>query len=169
MKISKYQQGVGLVEVLVSLLILAIAVLGYVALQYRAVEATAESGSRIQAINLARDLAERMRVNRGAENVYRTELGTAKGQATSLTNCFTENCTSARLADFDVAQITRKARSTGMTMNYLPCQGNNDGRECIYVAWGDTAATNGTADSTGNCTRGTAYDPTSTCLIMEVY
>lgn len=165
----RHQQGVGLIEVLVSLLILAVAVLGYVALQYRAVEATAESGSRIQAINLARDLAERMRVNRGAENVYAQELGTASKQFTSLANCFTENCTSAKLADFDVAQITIKVRAAGMTMNYLPCQGNNDGRECIYVAWGETAPTNGDAGSAGNCTRGTAYDPSSTCLIMEVY
>ena len=71
------QQGVGLIEVLVALLILAIGVMGFIALQYRAIEATAESGSRIQAINLARDLAERMRVNRGAEEVYAFQLNTA--------------------------------------------------------------------------------------------
>ncbi|MCU7226027.1 type IV pilus modification protein PilV, partial [Acinetobacter bohemicus] len=71
-----HQQGVGLMEVLIALLILAIGVMGFIALQYRAVEATIESGSRIQAINLGRDLAERMRVNRGAENVYTYHLNT---------------------------------------------------------------------------------------------
>lgn len=163
-----HQQGVGLMEVLIALLILAIGVMGFIALQYRAVEATIESGSRIQAINLGRDLAERMRVNRGAENVYAYHLNTPSKQLDS-TNCFTGlNCTSTDFADFDVAQIARKARTMGMTINYLPCQGNVDGRRCIYVAWGDTAPTHGDIDE-GNCTASTAYDPNSTCLIMEVY
>ena len=63
MRTQHRQLGVGLMEVLVALLILSIGVMGFIALQYRAVEATAESSARIQAINLARDLAERMRVN----------------------------------------------------------------------------------------------------------
>ena len=56
----KYQKGVGLLDILVALLLLAIAVLGFVALQLRAVEATAEGANRIQAMNIARDLAERL-------------------------------------------------------------------------------------------------------------
>lgn len=164
-----HQQGVGLMEVLIALLILAIGVMGFIALQYRAVEATIESGSRIQAINLGRDLAERMRVNRGAENVYTYNLNTPGKQLDRAKNCFTAtNCTSTDFADFDVSEISRKARSIGMMINYLPCQGNNDGRRCIYVAWGDTAPTHG-AVGEGNCTSTTAYDPDSTCLIMEVY
>ena len=161
------QHGVGLIEVLVALLILAVGVMGFIALQYRAIEATAESGSRIQAINLARDLAERMRVNRGAEEVYAFQLNTANTQKVFPTNCFNVNCSSTDLADFDVAQIATKARVVGMSVNYLPCQGNTDNRRCIYVAWGDTAATDG-ADN-GNCTTGTNYEQESTCLIMEVY
>lgn len=164
-----HQQGVGLMEVLIALLILAIGVMGFIALQYRAVEATIESGARIQAINLGRDLAERMRVNRGAENVYTYHLNTAGKQVERAKNCFTAtNCTSADFADFDVSEISKKARSVGMMINYLPCQGNNDGRHCIYVAWGDTAPTHG-AEGEGNCTSSTVYDPNSTCLIMEVY
>lgn len=165
--INKNQQGVGLIEVLISLLILAIGIMGFIALQYRAIEATAESGSRIQAVNLARDLAERMRVNRGAEEVYAFQLNRADTQMTSSTNCFNANCSSTDLADFDVELITKKARTMGMTANYLPCQGNEDNRRCIYVAWGDTAATDGA--NNGNCTTGTNYEPNSTCLIMEVY
>lgn len=169
MKTINYQHGVGLVEVLIALLILAIGVLGFIALQYRAVEATSESGARIQAINISRDLAERMRVNRGAANVYEGQLISAANQRISSKNCFTSNCTSSELADFDVAQITNKARALGMAVNYIGCPGNNNGRMCIYVAWGDTAPLNGTVNGEGNCTTGTSYDPNSTCLIMEVY
>ncbi len=167
MKTINYQNGVGLIEVLVAMLILAIGVLGFIALQYRAVEATSESSYRVQAINIARDLAERVRVNRGAINTYMQEIKDPDTQTASTKNCFTENCTTDELADFDVAQVATRTRSVGMTMNVIQCQGNNDGRNCVYVAWGDTSATNGTGE--GDCTNSTAYNPASTCLIMELY
>ena len=165
----KHQHGVGLMEVLVALLVLAIGVLGFIALQYRAVEATSESTYRVQAINLARDLAERIRVNRGALATYESELKTAANQTTSAKNCFTGNCTLTELADFDVSQVVTRARSVGMAVNLVACPGNNDGRNCVYVAWGDTAPLDGATNGEGNCTTSTAYDPASTCLIMELY
>ena len=165
----KNQRGVGLMEVLVALLVLAIGVLGFIALQYRAVEATSESTYRVQAINLARDLAERIRVNRGALATYETEIRTAANQKNSTKNCFTNNCTVTELADFDVSQVTTRARSVGMALNLVACPGNTDGRNCVYIAWGDTAPLNGTANGEGNCPTSTAYDPASTCLIMEMY
>ena len=55
---NRSQRGVGLMEVLVALLILAIGILGFIALQYRSLDATTEATYRVQAINLARDLAE---------------------------------------------------------------------------------------------------------------
>lgn len=58
------QRGVGLVEVLVALVLLGIAVLGFTALQIRAVAASADAGQNIQAMNIARDLSERIRMNR---------------------------------------------------------------------------------------------------------
>ena len=166
---KKNQRGVGLVEVLVSLLILSIGLLGFIALQYQAVEATSESTYRIQAINLARDLAERVRVNRGALPAYEEEIATASKQMAFSKNCATTDCTANQMADFDVAQVVKKARDVGMSVNLVGCSGNNDGRNCVYVAWGDTAPTNGTTDGDGNCTTATSYDPASTCLIMEVY
>jgi len=60
----KRQTGVGLVEVLVALVLLSIAVLGFVALQIRAITASNEATMNVQATNIARDLAERMRMNR---------------------------------------------------------------------------------------------------------
>ncbi|ENU20875.1 MAG: type IV pilus modification protein PilV [Acinetobacter bohemicus] len=167
MKTINYQSGVGLIEVLVAMLVLAIGVLGFIALQYRAVEVTLESTYRVQAINIARDLAERVRVNRGVIDTYMAEIEDPDEQTTSTKNCFTENCTTAELADFDVAQVATRTRSVGMTMNVIECQGNSDGRNCVYVAWGDTSATDGTGE--GDCTNSTAYNPASTCLIMELY
>lgn len=167
MKRLNHQRGVGLVEILVALLVLAIGVLGFVTLQYRSLEASAESTSRVQAITLARDLAERIRVNRNSFSVYQEELSDSKKQKTSAKECIgTTVCTDKELADFDIAQVTTRAASLGMTMNIMDCQ-NTSNRQCIYVAWGDSSATDGTG--VGDCTNGNAYNPVSTCVIMETY
>lgn len=161
------QKGVGLIEILVALLVLAIGILGFIALQYRAVESTSEAINRVQAMNIARDMAERIRANRDGLSTYKTETATAANQAGFTTNCMTAACSATDLADFDVAQVTEKASAIGMTVNMLSCAGNSDGRNCLYVAWGDTSATNGTG--TGDCTNGTSYNGASTCVIMETY
>lgn len=161
------QLGVGMIEVLVALLILALGLLGFIALQYRAAEATVEGSYRVQAINLARDISERIRVNRDQYSAYQANLNTAADQLTFNKNCATTSCTKSELADYDVAQVVSKAQSLGMTMNIMQCQGNVNTRNCIYVAWGDTAATNGINPE--DCTNGTSYNESSTCLIMESY
>ena len=72
------QQGVTLVEVLVSMFLLGIAVIGFVALQVRALSVTSESSYRSQAMSIAQDLSERMRANYGKIAKYRTTYGWQK-------------------------------------------------------------------------------------------
>lgn len=163
------QNGVGLMEVLVALLVLAIGVLGFVALQYRAVEASVESTYRVEGMSLARDFAERIRVNRGALEKYKSEISDSSLQGASDKNCTKEACTADEMADFDVAEIINKAQDKAIAINLIGCQGNNDGRSCIYAAWGETSPTNEADAGAGGCTNSTSYDPASTCLIMEVY
>ena len=63
MNMKSKQNGVGLIEVLVALVLLAIGVLGFSLLQLRAIDAAQEATERTMAMSLARDLAERMRIN----------------------------------------------------------------------------------------------------------
>ncbi|AMX17512.1 hypothetical protein IEC338SC_0323 [Acinetobacter pittii] len=156
------QKGAGLMEVLVALLLLSIAVLGFVALQVRAVAASTEAGQNIQAINIARDLAERMRVNRTELNSY---VDLSEGE--TLTDCSAGFCSAAKMAKYDYAQVKQRATNLGMSLAMSDCQGSTLTRQCIYVAWGGTTATNGSGGS--NCTNGTAYVPDAKCIIMEVY
>jgi type IV pilus assembly protein PilV len=171
MNMQKTQQGVGLIEVLVSLLILAVAILGFVALQVRATEATSEGIFRVQAINLARDISEKIRTNRSALANYETELsrGVARQIAlnNSAANCYSDYCSAAEKADFDVSRVALSAQALGMTMNMIDCDNVENGRQCIYVAWGDTSATNG--DGEDDCTTNGAYRSNSTCIVMETY
>ena len=60
----------GLLEVLVALILIAIGVLGYVALQVRAMDASSEALSKSQAIMLMRGLAENIRVNSSQASRY---------------------------------------------------------------------------------------------------
>ncbi|MBL8281109.1 MULTISPECIES: type IV pilus modification protein PilV [Acinetobacter] len=155
----KRQTGVGLVEVLVALVLLSIAVLGFVALQIRAITASNEATMNVQATNIARDLAERMRMNRDGLAGYVAN--------TDTTNCATAFCSPEDMAKYDFRLVSSRATGLGMRMNVLNCQGSTLVRKCVYVAWEGTTATNGTGSS--DCTNGAAYVPNAKCIIMEVY
>ena len=155
----KRQTGVGLVEVLVALVLLSIAVLGFVALQIRAITASNEATMNVQATNIARDLAERMRMNRDGLAGYVAN--------TDTTNCATAFCSPEDMAKYDFRLVSSRASDLGMSMDVLNCQGSTLVRKCIYVAWEGTTATNGTGSS--DCTNGAAYVPNAKCIIMEVY
>lgn len=169
----KSQRGVGLMEVLVSLVILAIAVLGFAALQFRALDAIQEANDRTAAMTLARDLAEKIRVNRTQLSKYKSEINTP-GNATTK-NCIradssdasvtnTPMCTRAEMATFDASQILGMAKQKNMTIIISDCQGGD--RQCVYVAWGDTAIT---ATSQANCMVSGVYVAGAKCLVMEAY
>ena len=155
----KHQKGSGLVEVLVALILLSIAVLGFVALQIRAITASNEATMNVQATNIARDLAERMRMNRDGLAGYVAN--------TDTTNCATAFCSPENMAKYDFRLVSSRATDLGMSMDVLNCQGSTLVRKCIYVAWEGTTATNGTGSS--DCTNGAAYVPNAKCIIMEVY
>lgn len=80
MKQMSHEQGVGLVEVLVAVLLLSIAVLGFSALQIRAIGATDESLVRTKSLTIVRNLAE---VMRAYPEAYVTGSGTTFTSAAS--------------------------------------------------------------------------------------
>lgn len=172
---NKYnQKGIGMMEVLVALLILAIGVLGFTALQLRAVDATDEAMSKIQAMNLARDLAERIRVNRAAFSTYGNNLNATTQSTTVTPECIqttnTTPCTtSVQMANYDTAQVVSQANDLGMKIRLPDCQvSGTQSRKCVYVAWGKTKAINSSTDSDA-CTNGGAYLPQAKCVVMELY
>jgi type IV pilus assembly protein PilV len=172
--IKKTQTGVGLVEVMVALLLLGVAVLGFIALQVRAISASEEAGQNVQAMNLARDLSERMRMNREGLLSYEPSSNTPAACDE------TQYCNPTDMAHFEYAQVEERAEQQGMAINILDCQGVNNTfrRKCIYVAWGKTEATDASSTSSSSdassdesaaCTNGTSYEPNAQCVIMEVY
>lgn len=65
------QQGFGMIEVLVAILVIAIGLLGIAGLQARATSSEFESYQRSQAVSLAFDMAERIRTNRANKGYFK--------------------------------------------------------------------------------------------------
>lgn len=90
-------------EVLVTVLILAIGLLGLASLQLNALRNNTSAQERSQATVLAYEIADRMRSNRvsARAGTYDIGLGVAAG---TPTDCAAAACSPAQLAGFDTAQ-----------------------------------------------------------------
>jgi len=161
------QNGVGLMEVLVALLLVAVGVLGFIALQLRSMEAANEAAERTFAINIARDLAERMRINKTAFDQYKKSINENKKNESGclgMTATYIPNCSTTKMADFDSSEINNKAAQQGHRVRVDTCKGS--GLSCIYVAWGDTNI-NTSIDTCIN--EDGSYKANAQCLVMEAY
>lgn len=174
------QRGVGMIEVLVALLLLAVGVLGYVALQVRAVDASSEALNRSKAIAFMRGLAENIRANTTAQDAYPAAVRsyTAFNATTATPNpqCFNVVCTPLQLAKFDAYQAALGAFDLGMRLTMDSCPGVTATslikRQCLFAAWGNTTlSATATAANYSDCMSSTTgiYNSGSTCLMIEVY
>lgn len=113
------QQGIGLIEVLITILVIAIGLLGLAGMQAQSMKSTYQSGQRSQAIWIAQELAERMRANpkgvsnqhyQTAINAVRTEIEADKTGSTPCSNpskvCdSTAKCNEEELSKFDTWEL----------------------------------------------------------------
>lgn len=138
-QIKRTQTGMGLVEVLVALLLLAVAVMGFSAMQMRAIKATDESLMRTRALTVIRGAAEMMRANVDGIMAFKTALN---GTATSVTNEHTkkidgtaqaitkdscisggtpEACTIKQLATKDALTVKQYATDNALKIAMVTC------------------------------------------------
>jgi type IV pilus assembly protein PilV len=180
----KIMRGFTLLEVLVSLIILMIGLLGIAGLLIKGQRASYEAYQRQQALSLAQEMAEKIRSNQGGAPFYNigvTESGTMPGRGnlyaaiTPANDCLGEDCTSQQLAQNHLATwdgVLTGASETlvaggtriGGIINARGCiewQPNNDTVQPIFwvsVAWqgeGDTVAPAATASACGQGLYGT--------------
>src|SRR5690625_6652352 len=77
-------RGVGLIEVLVTLIILSTALLTLTALQTRSLQFNHSAYLRSQANNFAYDILERVRINRGERDAYNLSTEDASPSVSSI-------------------------------------------------------------------------------------
>lgn len=87
MKHAKNSRGFGLIEVLVSLVIISLGLLGVAALHARAQQAEVESYQRTEALVLLNDMANRIRTNKAAAGCYALTAGDVGVGQTAPSSC----------------------------------------------------------------------------------
>lgn len=92
-------KGASLIEVMVALFVLAIGILGILALQSKSMQYTQASYAYSQAVYLANDMAERLRNNPQSEQSY---INTAVPTTAPSTNCKNSQCTEGELVAWDL-------------------------------------------------------------------
>lgn len=130
------QEGFSLIEVLITMLILGIGLLGLAGLQARAFNAEVESFSRSQALILAADMADRIATNRsdaklGATSAYNTSTtyGTPYTPATAC--ALLSTTTAAALAAKDLCEWSEALRGATQTAGGSKVGQMTNARGCI--------------------------------------
>jgi type IV pilus assembly protein PilV len=127
-------RGFTIVEALVALVVLAVGMLGIASLYVTTLRASGSASSRMQAINLASDLGDRIRANRRAEAAY------AGAAAANGTTCLGTGvtCTPAQMAAHDlfVWQAAIQAALPGAPAGTVTVNtGTNPTSYRIQVSW----------------------------------
>jgi type IV pilus assembly protein PilV len=94
----KHQRGILLIEVLVSIFIAAIALLGTIALALNASRSQMESYQRVQALTLVQDMVSRINANRQVAACY------SNGATGTATNATLPTCSTALVASSTTQQ-----------------------------------------------------------------
>ncbi|WP_350561255.1 type IV pilus modification protein PilV [Psychrobacter sp. CAL346-MNA-CIBAN-0220] len=182
-----HQYGVGLVEVLVAVLLLAVAVLGFSSLQLTALKATDESLDRSRAMSISKQLLENMRLNSLAAEEFTKELNKLNNSTKNITeyctkveqagskfdknSCKTVSCNPSEAAALIAWKGANLACEQDIMLNMTACpeMANINARQCIITSWGDTLPTLGDDIKNACGNNNGTYKLGSSCLIMEAY
>ena len=99
--------GFSLIEVLISLIILSVGLLGIAAMVSESLKSKDSSYYRSQALDYAAAIVDRMRANRAmaTANAYDVNFGgTGSNAGAPADNCTTTKCSSSQLASVDLAE-----------------------------------------------------------------
>lgn len=182
-------RGSTMMEVLVSVFVLSIGVLGVAGLQVTAKRSNYEATQRATAATLAQDIIERMRSNASELGTY-TNAGagrTIDGASMTLVDCSVD-CPPTTLAQYDLYEleqaangVTEQVGGTNVGGLSLPttCISGPDGGPGVYtvaVAWrGMTKLSDPVTDSCGSgsgkydTVGGTETDVYRRVLVMQVF
>ena len=183
------QKGVGLIEVMVALLLLAVAVLGFSALNMVSIKATDDSVLIANANTVMRGLSEDLRLNANSISKYQTNIqsvlsnvspsknyceAVADYKTSSVDkNCDNASCTETQLSQYNSWSAMKQACDNGVSLNMITCPDTTDKqtRQCIVASWNETKPVLGASSSSSKACADVSgiYHPGSDCLIMESY
>lgn len=152
-QLSRNQQGITIIEVLIAMLILAVGLLGMASLQVRAVSDTSNASYRSIAIYYANDMADRMRAN--GDGVTNGSYNSVAGAAQAAACLTVAGCSSAQMAGHDKWEwLQNLGRSLPAGTGTLAVNG---GVYTVNVSWTDRVAQGAT--STATSTIALSFEP----------
>ena len=140
------QPGFSMIEVLISLVLIAVAMLGAANMQLQALKVGKGASFRMHAVTLAMEIAERMEANRGGAitnpSPYATPISTTA--RTAAKDCISAPCSAAEVADFDLGTweaglVTWLPGARWSITNTTP---GNPSTYSIVVGWQDKHTSN---------------------------
>ncbi len=164
------QTGIGLVEVMVALLLLAVAVLGFSAMQMRAIQATDETLYRSDAMVAVRNIAEDMRLypTQAQKAAYRDFVN---NPTAPTVNCASAACNETQQMEYNAYQSIQLAKDSQVNISAIDCPGINNSefqKICLIAAWGNTEPKMDASDTACTDANG-IYKKGATCFVMETY
>jgi type IV pilus assembly protein PilV len=120
MKSRRHFAGVSMVEALVALVVISVGMLGIAGLYLSSLQAGRSANLRVQALNLASELADKIRSNRKGRDRYNL----AAADTPAVQACVSATCTAAQIAENDLALWRASINGTqGAFRNLLNANG----------------------------------------------
>jgi type IV pilus assembly protein PilV len=140
MSVEHKQSGFSMVEVLVALVVLAIGLLGIAALYLNSLQSGRTAIYRTQAITLAADLADRIRMNRTAQAAYGTLFADAEavvGSCSTTGGCADADLASTDLANWKAAVAQQLPNGEGQVAVTMPVAAGEPTTYVVTVRWAE--------------------------------
>lgn len=133
----KYTRGFTMVEALVALVVLGVGMLGIAGLYVTTLRASGSAISRMQAVNLASDLADRIRANRTAGEAYEADADDAGADEGCIGG--TTNCSPDDMAATDLSFWKQQIEGTlpGEPTGEVIVDGSNPRTYTITISWAE--------------------------------
>lgn len=137
---KRNESGFSMVEVLVALVVLAIGLLGIAALYLNSLQSGRTAIYRTQAITLAADLADRIRMNRTAQAGYGTLFADAEaavGTCSTTGGCSDADLASTDLANWKAEVADQLPNGEGQVAVTLPTAAGEPTTYVVTVRWAE--------------------------------
>ena len=140
---NKFERGLSMLEILITILVVSIGLLGLAGLQFAGLRAANGAQEHTLATLLAQDIEERIRANGSAAAASAYNNVTLDSTSSpAAADCVTANCTDTQMANFDIYQWYGLIVPTAGDKPLLPEAAinitSNDGTKFqITIQWGD--------------------------------
>lgn len=171
----KQQQGIGLIEVLIALLLFSGAALGYTALQTYALGGVNDSTMRLKAVMMLNETLERMRANSEIKDFgFYQQLFNVKATPKVIDCLHSTGCDPQQVAKNDVTILRTQAERQGLRLGMIDCPKASDGTKskCLIAAWHHTTPTYDSKthnELTGCLEADGRYIKGADCVFIESY